>query len=94
MTGMGLKVLHLIDSGGLYGAEKMLLTLVAEQVKMGLSPMILSAGEMGITEKALEIEAKRLGLPLCIWRMKPGFNFKESLKILRWAKTHKFQVLH
>jgi hypothetical protein len=28
---MALKVLHLIDSGGLYGAENMLLDLAAEQ---------------------------------------------------------------
>ena len=42
-----MKVLHLIDSGGLYGAERMLLALVAEQIKQGLEPMILSAGYLG-----------------------------------------------
>lgn len=39
-----MKVLHLIDSGGLYGAEKMVLNLMEEQIKMGDSPMLLSAG--------------------------------------------------
>jgi hypothetical protein len=43
---MGTRILHLIDSGGLYGAEKMLLSLVEEQVRQGLEPMILSAGEV------------------------------------------------
>jgi len=78
---MSVKVLHLIDSGGLYGAEKMLLGLVSEQLKLGLYPLILSAGAPGIEEKALEAEARRLGLPLKLWRMKPGFNLKESLTI-------------
>lgn len=80
-----IKVLHLIDSGGLYGAEKMLLALVAEQVKQGLQPMILSAGDLGVDEKPLELEAKRLGLPIKVWRMKAGFNIPSTKKIINWA---------
>ncbi|WP_323750778.1 glycosyltransferase [Marinobacter sp.] len=91
---MSIRVLHLIDSGGLYGAEKMLLTLVAEQIKQGLAPMILSAGEPGHPEKPIEAEAKRLGLPVTPWRMKPGFNRTEARKIIRWAKSDGFQLLH
>ncbi|MFV8571127.1 glycosyltransferase [Marinobacter sp. SBS5] len=91
---MSIKVLHLIDSGGLYGAEKMLLTLVAEQLKQGLVPMILSAGELGQPEKPIEAEAKRLGLPVTPWRMKPGFNLTGSREILHWAKSSGFEVLH
>ena len=91
---MTLKVLHLIDSGGLYGAEKMLLTLVEEQFKQGLQPMILSAGAPGIGEKAIEAEARRLGLPVTPWRMKPGLNFKETKRILSWAKGSDYDLLH
>lgn len=90
----GLKVLHLIDSGGLYGAEKMLLALVKEQVRQGLEPMILSAGEPGIEEKALEAEARRLGAPIISWRMQPGMNFREANNIVRWAKSKGFQIMH
>ncbi len=39
-----MKVLHIIDSDGLYGAEIMLLNLVAEQQKFGLHPIIASIG--------------------------------------------------
>lgn len=91
---MGLKILHLIDSGGLYGAEKMLLSLVKEQVQQGLQPMILSAGELGTDEKPLEAEARRKGLPVTPWRMKPGLNLKESWKILLWAQEHGYKLLH
>jgi glycosyltransferase involved in cell wall biosynthesis len=91
---MGLKVLHLIDSGGLYGAEKMLLNLVQEQLKQGLEPMILSAGEPWIVEKPIEAEAKRLALPVTPWRMAPGLNLREAWRILRWAQRKNYQLLH
>ena len=89
-----IKVLHLIDSGGLYGAEKMLLALVTEQVKQGLQPMILSAGIVGEPEKPLETEVKKLGLPLKVWRMKPGFNLTEAKKIHSWADAEGYTYLH
>ena len=89
-----LRVLHLIDSGGLYGAEKMLLTLVQEQLKQGLEPMILSAGEPGINEKPIEAEARNKGLPVTTWRMGPGLNLKESWKILKWAQVGGYDLLH
>lgn len=88
------KVLHLIDSGGLYGAEKMLLALVAEQVKLGFQPLILSAGAPGIEEKAIEAEARRLDLPIIPWRMKPGFNLQDSLAIIRWARAEGYELFH
>lgn len=91
---MAFRILHLIDSGGLYGAEKMLLALVAEQLKIGLQPMILSAGAPGIKEKALEREARRLGLPVTPWRMRPGFNPLNSVAIVRWAKAEKYELFH
>ncbi|WP_191965283.1 glycosyltransferase [Marinobacter halotolerans] len=90
----GLKVLHLIDSGGLYGAEKMLLALAKEQIRQGFEPMILSAGEHGVNEKPLEAEAKRLNIPVMPFRMKPGLNFKQAWKILRWAREQRYQLLH
>lgn len=88
------KVLHLVDSGGLYGAERMLLSLVQEQTRRGMDPMILSAGAPGIEEKALEKEAVRLRIPVTPWRMKPGLNIRESWKILKWAQLNGYQILH
>lgn len=89
-----MKVLHLIDSGGLYGAERMLLTLVSEQIKQGLDPVILSAGEHGIHRKPLEVEAEKLGLPLIVWRMRPGLNRSETRKICRWAENWGADLIH
>ncbi|SFM70182.1 glycosyltransferase [Marinobacter pelagius] len=91
---MGIKVLHLIDSGGLYGAEKMLLSLVKHQMEQGLEPMILSAGAPNVGEKPLEREASQMGLPLIAWRMKPGLNIAESGEILQWARANGYDILH
>lgn len=91
---MSIKVLHLIDSGGLYGAEAMLLDLVEEQRRIGLQPLVLSAGTPGIGEKPLEAAARRRGLPVEAFRMKAGLNFRKGLKILRFARAERFDILH
>lgn len=91
---MAIKVLHLIDSGGLYGAEVMLLSLVEEQLKQGLKPLILSSGNPGIKDKQLEIEARKRNLPVKIIRMNSGLNVVKAFKIVIFAKDNGFDILH
>jgi len=88
-----MRVLHIIDSGGLYGAEMVLLNLVAEQMKMGLEPVIASIGEKGIKEKPLETEAIKRGLRVGKFRMLPGPNLPGMFKVLRYAQKHGFDIL-
>jgi glycosyltransferase involved in cell wall biosynthesis len=89
-----MKVLHIIDSGGLYGAEVMLLNLMEEQIKMGLDPTIASIGEKHIEEKPLETEALKRGFKVKKIRMFPGPNIAGTLKVLRYAQTNGFDLLH
>jgi glycosyltransferase involved in cell wall biosynthesis len=91
---MGIKVLHMIDSGGLYGAEAMLLDLVEEQLKQGMEPLILSAGKPDIDVKPLDQEARRRGLPIKPFKMKAGLNFRKGLEVLRFAQEEGFDILH
>ena len=56
--------------------------------------MILSAGEFGLGEKPVEVEARRLGLPLKPWRMAPGFNPLATYKIIQWAQREGFELMH
>ena len=49
-----LKILHVIDSGGLYGAENVLLELALEQTATGHRALIASVGDLGVGEKALD----------------------------------------
>ena len=89
-----IKVLHIIDSGGLYGAEVMLLNLIAEQIKMGLDPTIVSIGEKHIKEKRIETEALKRGFKVKKFRMFPGPNIAGAFKILQYAKSNGFDLLH
>src|SRR3954469_6009955 len=57
--GLKMRIVHVIDSGGLYGAETVLLTLASEQIRRGDVPVILSMGGVRAGEKALEVEAER-----------------------------------
>ena len=89
-----IKVLHVIDSGGLYGAETMLLNLVTEQRQQGMDPIIASIGDPWCGEKPLETEALRRGLPVEPFRMLPGPNFAGAMKILRFARKEGVEILH
>jgi len=88
------KVLHVIDSGGLYGAEVMLLNLMKEQSSMGLQPLLASIGEPGIAEKPIEAEARKRGLAVESFRMRPGPNFKGAMDVLRYARREQVDLLH
>ncbi|WP_197469011.1 glycosyltransferase, partial [Oleiphilus sp. HI0125] len=89
-----IKVLHLIDSGGLYGAEKMLLTLCSEQIKQGLQSTILSCGTVNEEPKAIELEAKKLGIDVILWRMKSGLNRPGMHDIWKLIVEEGFTLLH
>lgn len=88
------KVLHVIDSGGLYGAETVLLNCVARQVRSGGYAAIASLGDLGVGEKPLEQEARRRGLPVVPFRMRRGLNFGGALEVVRYAQREAFDVLH
>lgn len=89
-----MKVLHIIDSGGLYGAEMMLLNLVAEQRNLGLDPIIASIGEPQIEDKAIESEATKRGFKVVKFRMRPGPNLIGVLEILRFTRSEGVALLH
>ena len=89
-----MKILHIIDSGGLYGAEVMLLHLVAEQIKQGLDPTRASIGEKHIQEKPIETEALKRGFKVKKFRMRPGPNYLGAMQILRFVHSEGFAILH
>lgn len=89
-----MKILHVIDSGGLYGAETMLLNLAAEQIRMGLTPILASIGTNGQPEKPVEKEAAKLGMAVRRFRMRPGPNYFGAFKILSFARAEKCDLLH
>ena len=89
-----MRILHIIDSGGLYGAEVMLLSLIDEQIKLGLDPTIASIGEKNIGEKPLEAEALKRGFKVNKFRMRPCPNIMGAHKILQFAHQDAFDLMH
>jgi len=89
-----MKVLHLIDSAGLYGAEMIVLSLMEEQKKMGLRPVLGSIGNRRAGEKPLEKAAREKGLEVRAFRMADGPNLAGALAVARWARGEGIDVVH
>jgi glycosyltransferase involved in cell wall biosynthesis len=89
-----INVLHIIDSGGLYGAEIMLLNLMMEQVKLEMKPILASIGLPGEKEKTIESEAHRHLLKVHLFRMRPGPNLYGAISILKFARQHNVSLIH
>lgn len=89
-----MRVLHLIDSAGVYGAEKMLLALCMEQRRLGVDASVLSARLPDEAEKAIDLELRRAGVPVVSWPMRAGLNFRAMRQIHAWAAKQRVDVLH
>ncbi len=91
---MAMKIAHLIDSGGLYGAEQVLLTLCQQQQAQGLQPLIVSCGLPGEAEKPLEHAAVERGIPVISWRMPAGIRLAGMRALREVLRQEKVQLLH
>lgn len=89
-----MRLLHIIDSGGMYGAEMMLLNLMEEQVKQGCTPTLASIGTSDIAIKPIEAEALDRGFTVKPFRMRPGPNIVGTSRVLRYARREKVDILH
>lgn len=75
-----MKVFHLIDSGGFFGAERVLVVLAQQQMLHGHDVTIISAGKLSQAEKPIEVEAQKIGLPVIKWR---GGIFRKLVDIAK-----------
>lgn len=89
-----MKILHVIDSGGLYGAEMMLVSLASEQLRMGLRPVIGSIRTPILAEKPIEKEARRREIEIREFPMRPGLNFLGARRIMQYARNGHFDIIH
>jgi glycosyltransferase involved in cell wall biosynthesis len=90
----GMRILHVIDSSGIYGAETVLLNLASEQRARGDAPLLLSIGGPSVSEKAIETEARRLGIRCLPLRMRDGLNLAAGREILRIADDCRIDIIH
>jgi glycosyltransferase involved in cell wall biosynthesis len=92
-----MKVFHLIDSGGFFGAERVLLTLAKQQKLHGYDVAIVSYGAHYQSVKAIEVECEKLGLSLIKWRGRPLSNLikliKDNGQAIFHSHGYKFNIL-
>jgi len=89
-----LRVLHVIDSAGLYGAELMLLNLASTLNERGHTCALVSIGTLENGPKAIEREAHRRGLPVRELRMRPGLNMLGASRLIALARTERADIIH
>jgi glycosyltransferase involved in cell wall biosynthesis len=64
LSGESMRILHLIHSEGVYGAERILMYLAREQQRRGHEPVLGSIGPLGMGPKEIETTAQSSGLPV------------------------------
>jgi glycosyltransferase involved in cell wall biosynthesis len=89
-----MKVLHLIDSEGFYGAEVMLVDLAKEQKKLGLIPQIANLRKINESENPIRRKAQINDIDFTILPLKTGPDVLGGLKILRYARSHHVDIIH
>jgi glycosyltransferase involved in cell wall biosynthesis len=94
MTPTSLRVLHVIDSAGLYGAEAMLLDLCSELRALDQVPIIASVGHPREPEKPLERAARARRLEVRPVRIGRGPNPLGAIELVRHARIEKADVIH
>jgi glycosyltransferase involved in cell wall biosynthesis len=89
-----MKILHIIDSAGIYGAEIMLLNLMEEQRRMKLFPILVGLSDLGDQNNEMVEEAKKRELPVLQFKMKRGYSLKSAFKLVRIAKESHVDIIH
>jgi glycosyltransferase involved in cell wall biosynthesis len=89
-----MRIAHVIDSGGLYGAERVVLALASAQQQLGHAAAIVSLGMPGEGEKAIERVAREQGLTVHTVRMMAGPSLAGIRRILRCAEAERADVVH
>jgi glycosyltransferase involved in cell wall biosynthesis len=87
-------VLHLIDSAGMYGAERVILTLL-EEVKNSPHYGILGCIRENDTEvPSVAKEAQRIGIQVVYFTMRRGFNPFGIYRISKFIKEKNIRIVH
>ena len=89
-----MRIVHVIDSEGMYGAEVVVLNLIEAQRAAGHRSSLLSLGGIGTSQKQIELEALKRDLDVRALRFRDGINIRGALTILAHARQLDAQVIH
>jgi glycosyltransferase involved in cell wall biosynthesis len=89
-----IKVLHLIDSAGLYGAERVILALL-EELRGSRYPGVLGCiQERNNNVPAVAVAARLLGIPVVYFKMRRGLNPYGIRCILKYINEQDIRIVH
>jgi len=89
-----MRILHLIHSEGVYGAELILLYLAREQQQRGHEPLVGSIRDPGTDQTPFEALAHSWGLPVVRIRIAPRPTLRVVRSLLRTVRDLAPDVLH
>lgn len=89
-----MRILHLIDSGGLYGAEGVLLTLMEGQRALGMTTVLGSMGRFEDGQKPIEAEARRMSFDVEPLRTKHSATLSAAVRLAARVKEGRFDIVH
>jgi glycosyltransferase involved in cell wall biosynthesis len=88
------KILHLIDSPGIYGAEVMLLALISQQKMFGILPILGSFYYANEPERDIELLAKNSKIQVKRFSTSKGISLRNGFKVIQWAKKNNIDIIH
>lgn len=88
-----MKAVHVISSGGLYGAEFMLMRAVAAQRKLGIDAAIGDVTAPGRASPLAEA-ARQRGLPVIPFTMRDGFDPLGARRMFHALRGQNFDIIH
>jgi len=89
-----MKILHVIDSSGLYGAEVMLMHLMQAQKGLGYEPVLCSIRDLDTAENPLEIKARRNDLVVRSLPMRRGYSLNGAIALNQIAFDESTDIVH
>jgi glycosyltransferase involved in cell wall biosynthesis len=94
MPGRALRILHVIDSAGVYGAERVLLSLAAESARRGHEVFVATVVSPLDKGDPLGDAAVGSGLHHVRFLMRDGPNVSGLRRILHFARDRSIDVIH
>src|SRR3990170_3691575 len=90
-----MKIMHVIDSAGIYGAEIVLLNLMEAHNKMGFAALLLSIEpDDHSSGNSLSGEASRRGLNVIKYKSGRGYSWATAARIMRDAEEQGVSLIH
>lgn len=89
-----MKVLHLIDSEGIFGAERVLFALADCQRRLGHEVAVANISADGNGQRAFQEEARRRELDLVRFNFASSFDLAGYLRMLARIRAARYDVIH